>query len=124
MLIAVHSRPPQGVGSYIESVPLLRALRPAQVTERGPIDLELQQGPPPTAAEISRDLARLRADRFRYLLVHREMLTAAAQRELDALLAGTDGLRRVYQDDRLAAWQIVPEPDGATTAPPSARGRP
>lgn len=124
MLIAVHSRPPQGVGSYIESVPLLRALRPAQVTERGPIDLELQQGPPPTAAEISRDLARLRADRFRYLLVHREMLTAAAQRELDALLAGTDGLRRVYQDDRLAAWQIAPEPDGATTAPPSAPDRP
>lgn len=122
MAVAVHSRPPKGVGSYIDSVPLLRALMPASVTERGPTDLKLQAGPPLSAAEIGRDLTHLRADRFRYLLVHREMLTAAALHQLDALLTGRGDLRLVYQDRLLAVWELLPE--ATTVAPPSAADRP
>ena len=95
---------------------------PASVTERGPTDLKLQAGPPLSPAEIGRDLTRLRADRFRYLLVHREMLTAAALHQLDALLTGRGDLRLVYQDRLLAVWELLPE--ATTVAPPSAADRP
>ena len=106
MLTAVHSRPPPDAARYIEAEPLLCGLTPVGVTERGPVQLSLLGGVRLDRAAVRSGLRHLERDGFRYLLVHKEMVKPESLVELSRQLGSVPGVRKVYEDRALAAWEI------------------
>ncbi len=103
--VAVHARPPAGVASFIEGNPLLQALSPDGITERGPTELMLAQAEI-SQGEFSSSLQQLREAQFRYFLVHVEMLEPGSLLRLRSAFGRQPGLHCVHSDPELEVWEI------------------
>lgn len=103
--VAVHSRPPADVDAFISGNPLLQALSPDGISERGPTELMLAQAGI-SQAEFSSSLQQLRETQFRYVLVHVEMLEPASLLRLRSDFEGQPGLHCVHSDAELEVWEI------------------